>query len=143
MGCESKGCCGSKSREAVRIIDSKLTIHKRIIPKAWGEEIIIENGEEYCGKILRFKTGAKFSMHFHIKKKETWYVASGRFLLIWIDTRNATEHEKELNVGDIIEVDRGDPHQLVSITGGDIFEVSTQHFDNDSYRIRKGDSQNG
>jgi mannose-6-phosphate isomerase-like protein (cupin superfamily) len=127
----------------MRIINSNLDIHKRIIPKAWGQEIIIHNGEEYCGKILRFNQGAKFSMHFHIKKKETWYVASGTFLLTYIDTRNATEKEKELNVGDIIDIERGDPHQLHSITGGDIFEVSTQHFDDDSYRIAKGDSQNG
>ena len=125
----------------MRIIDSTLAIHKRIIPKAWGCEIVIENGNEYCGKILRVDEGAQFSMHFHIKKKETWYVASGTFLLGYIDTRDATERERELNVGDIIEVERGDPHQLLSITGGDIFEVSTQHFDDDSYRIRKGDSQ--
>ena len=126
----------------MRVIDSILSIHKRIIPKSWGEEIVIENGEEYCGKILRFRKGGKFSMHYHLKKKETWYVASGEFTLYWIDTKDATEHEYKLVVGDIIEVERGDPHQLLSITGGDIFEVSTQHFDDDSYRIKKGDSQN-
>lgn len=126
----------------MRIIDSKLKIHKRIIPKKWGEEIVIHNDEEYCGKILRFNAGAKFSMHFHMKKKETWYVAKGTFLLTYIDTRNAIEKERELNVGDIIEVERGDPHQLYSFTGGDIFEVSTQHFDDDNYRIKKGGSQN-
>ena len=125
----------------MRIIDSSLDIHKRIIPKKWGSEVIIHNGEEYCGKILRFNKGAKFSMHFHIKKRETWFVRSGTFLLTYINTKDATEHEKELNVGNIIEVERGDPHQLLSITGGDIFEVSTQHFDDDSYRIKKGDSQ--
>ena len=125
----------------MRIIDSSLDIHKRIIPKKWGSEVIIHNGEEYCGKILRFNKGAKFSMHFHIKKRETWFVRSGTFLLTYINTKDATEHEKEVNVGNIIEVERGDPHQLLSITGGDIFEVSTQHFDDDSYRIKKGDSQ--
>ena len=127
----------------MKIIDSKLDIHKRIVSKAWGMEIIIHNDDGYCGKILRFNEGAKFSMHFHLIKKETWYVASGTFLLSYIDTRDATEKERELNVGDIITVERGDPHQLLSITGGDIFEVSTQHFDDDSYRIKKGDSQNG
>jgi len=125
----------------MRIIDSTLDIHQRVIPKKWGEEIIIQNGEEYCGKILRIDKGAQFSMHFHIKKKETWYVARGEFELRYIDTKDATEHFTKLRVGQIIEVERGDPHQLFSITGGDIFEVSTQHFDDDSYRIRKGDSQ--
>ena len=126
----------------MRVIGSELQIHKRIIPKKWGEEVIIHNDEEYCGKILRFTDGAKFSMHFHIKKKETWFVHSGEFTLIWIDTKNATEHEYKLIKGDIIEVERGDPHQLIAHGDGEIFEVSSQHFDDDSYRVRKGDSQN-
>jgi len=44
------------------------------VPKGWGEEIIICNHELYCGKLLRFKQGAKFSMHYHMIKDETWYV---------------------------------------------------------------------
>jgi len=126
----------------MRIINSKLQIHERIVPKKWGEEIIIHNGEEYCGKILKFKRGTKFSMHFHIKKKETWYVHSGEFTLHWIDTKTADLRITVLRVGDIIDVERGDPHQLFATTAGEIFEVSSQHFDDDSYRIGKGDSQN-
>lgn len=125
----------------MRIINSNLDINNRIIPKAWGQEIIIHNDDDYCGKILRFNRGAEFSFHFHLKKRETWIVATGKFILKYIDTKDATEYEKELNVGDIVEIERGDPHQLLSISGGDIFEVSTPHFDDDSYRIRKGDSQ--
>jgi hypothetical protein len=30
------------------------------------------------------------------------------------------------------------PHQLHALTDGEIIEVSTQHFDYDSYRIKKG-----
>ena len=127
----------------MKIIDSKLDIHKRIVSKAWGMEIIIHNDDGYCGKILRFKKDAKFSMHFHIKKKETWYVVSGVFDLYWINTDDATENCQILGEGDIIEVERGDPHQLFCYEAGDIFEVSTPHLDEDSYRIKKGDSQNG
>jgi magnesium-transporting ATPase (P-type) len=46
-----------------------------------------------------------------------------------------------LVVGDIVEVKTGIPHQLEALEEGDIFEISTQHFDEDSYRVAKGDSQ--
>ena len=35
----------------------------------------------------------------------------------------------------------GQPHQLEDLTDGIVFEVSTEHFDSDSYRVWKGDSQ--
>lgn len=112
------------------------------IPKGWGEEIIIENNNLYCGKILRFKAGCKFSMHYHLIKDETWYVSSGSFIYRWINTITAEIEEDNLVVGDTVRQKPGQPHQLIAITDGEIFEVSTQHFDYDSYRIFKGDSQN-
>jgi hypothetical protein len=62
-----------------------------IVPKGWGKEIIFVNNSEYCGKILCFYKGKKFSMHYHIQKKETWYVAKGSFLLHWIETQNGNK----------------------------------------------------
>ena len=59
------------------------------VPKGWGEELIIENNEMYCGKLLIFKEGCKFSMHYHLIKDETWYVNEGEFLYRWIDTETA------------------------------------------------------
>jgi mannose-6-phosphate isomerase-like protein (cupin superfamily) len=111
------------------------------VEKGWGHETIIVNNELYCGKILHFHTGSKFSMHFHMKKRETWYVASGEFLFRWINTKNADVIEETLRVGDTITNFVGEPHQIICIQEGDIFEVSTQHFDSDSYRVGKGDSQ--
>jgi mannose-6-phosphate isomerase-like protein (cupin superfamily) len=111
------------------------------VEKGWGHETIIVNNESYCGKILHFKTGAKFSMHFHIKKRETWYVNSGLFLFRWINTSNADVIEETLRPGDTITNFIGEPHQIICQEEGDIFEVSTQHFDSDSYRVAKGDSQ--
>ena len=111
------------------------------IPKGWGEELIIENNEKYCGKLLIFKPSCKFSMHYHMIKDETWYVDKGEFIYRWIDTETAELHETTLKPGDIVRQRPGQPHQLESIDDGVIFEVSTTHYDYDSYRVFKGDSQ--
>ena len=108
------------------------------VPKGWGEELIIENNEMYCGKILIFKSGCKFSMHYHLEKDETWYVNSGEFIYRWIDTETAEVNEVVLKVGDVVRQLPGQPHQLEALTEGEIFEVSTHHKDSDSYRVWKG-----
>ena len=111
------------------------------VPKGWGEELIIENNKMYCGKLLIFKAGCKFSMHYHMIKDETWYVDKGEFIYRWIDTETAETHEQHLKVGDIVRQRPGQPHQLEAKTEGTIFEISTTHSDSDSYRVWKGDSQ--
>ena len=111
------------------------------VPKGWGNELIIENNEMYCGKLLRFKGGFKFSMHYHMDKDETWYVEEGEFLYRWIDTETAEVNEIELKVGDVVRQRPGQPHQLEALIYGVIFEVSTHHEDSDSYRVMKGDTQ--
>lgn len=117
-------------------VSKKLT--SEIVPKGWGKEIIFVNNDEYCGKILCFDKGKKFSMHYHVKKKETWYVAKGKFLLHWIEPELGTFHTEYLNVGDVITNERGEAHQVEALEDSEIFEVSTKHYDSDSYRIWKG-----
>ena len=112
-----------------------------IVPKGWGEELIIENNDMYCGKVLIFKSGCKFSMHYHMIKDETWYVEYGEFVYRWLDTETAKLHESILHEGDVVRQRPGQPHQLEAITDGRIFEVSTHHEDSDSYRIIPGDTQ--
>jgi mannose-6-phosphate isomerase-like protein (cupin superfamily) len=110
-----------------------------IVEKGWGKEIIFVNNDEYCGKILCFNKGKKFSMHYHLKKKETWYINKGKFILNWIDIEKGITHSEYLNIGDVITNERGEPHQMEALEDSEIFEVSTKHYDNDSYRIYKGD----
>lgn len=110
------------------------------IPKGWGYEIIFENNEKYCGKLLVFNKGCKFSMHYHMIKDEAWYVKDGEFLYRWIDTETGKIQEQLLGEGSAVRQLPGQPHQLKALTEGTIFEVSTQHFDSDSYRIWKGDT---
>ena len=111
------------------------------VPKGWGEELIIENNEMYCGKLLKFKKGCKFSMHYHLIKDETWYVNEGEFIYRWIDTETAETNEVKLKEGDVVRQRVGQPHQIIAETDGTIFEVSSQHFDEDSYRVFPGDTQ--
>ena len=111
------------------------------VEKGWGHEIIFENNDLYCGKLLTFKKGAKFSMHYHLIKDETWYIQEGEFIYRYIDTQAAEVIETKLKVGDSVRQLPGQPHQLEALTDGIVFEVSTEHFDHDSYRVFKGDSQ--
>ena len=116
-------------------------VKPEVIEKKWGEEVILHNRSDYCAKILRFNKGAKFSMHFHMMKTETWYVNKGEFELRYINTDNADWCITKVTEGMIIDVEKGTPHQLRAITDGEIFEASTMHYDYDSYRVEKGDSQ--
>ena len=109
------------------------------VEKLWGHELWIYNDEEYCGKLLVFEEAySKFSMHYHIIKKESWYVQEGQFKFDWIDTEDATLQTTILDVGDSVTIERGQPHQLTALKPNSIiFEVSTEHFNEDSYRIYK------
>jgi len=111
--------------------------HPKRVEKKWGYELWIHNDTDYCGKLLVFtKSGNKFSMHYHMIKDETWYVQKGAFQFDWIDTENGERCYTQLQKGDIVEIKKGLPHQLTALLDeSTIFEVSTQHFDDDSYRI--------
>ena len=113
--------------------------------KGWGYEIIWATNDKYCGKIMVFeKVGAKFSMHFHKEKDETWFVNSGRFKLRYLDTQTATIYEKELKEGETWRNPPMLPHQLEAMEPNSmIFEVSTADSVEDNYRILPGDSQSG
>lgn len=113
------------------------------VPKGWGYELIWATNDKYCGKIMVFeKVGAKFSMHFHNEKDETWFVNSGKFKVRWIDTSNAMMFEKELNEGDTWHNPPLQPHQLEALEpNSSITEVSTPDSVEDNYRLIPGDSQ--
>jgi len=114
-----------------------------IVEKGWGREIIFANNDDYCGKLLCFdKAGSKGSMHFHVKKKETWYVQQGSFKVLTVDPKTAKLNALLLRVGDTLTNDVGQTHQLEALEENSIiFEVSTKDDPNDSYRVIPGDSQ--
>jgi|TARA_B100000900_G_scaffold352753_1_gene320574 mannose-6-phosphate isomerase-like protein (cupin superfamily) len=122
---------------SIEPVFSRLEAHR----KGWGDELWITNNEKYCGKILRFNEGSSFSMHYHILKEETWCVTKGSLKIEFFDLERAEKRERTLGEGDVVHLKPCTPHKLTALEDSSVFEVSTQHFDEDSYRIEKGDSQ--
>jgi mannose-6-phosphate isomerase-like protein (cupin superfamily) len=118
-----------------------MTRLKGHVEKGWGSELIWASNDHYCGKMMNFNTGAKFSMHFHRDKEETWYVQSGKFIVRWILTDTAEHREQELDAGAVWHNPPLLPHQLICIEAGTVIEVSTADSVEDNYRVMPGDSQ--
>jgi mannose-6-phosphate isomerase-like protein (cupin superfamily) len=111
------------------------------VEKGWGSETIFATNDLYCGKLLNFNKDAKFSMHLHKNKDETWFVLSGKFEVRWIDTSNASVDSQILLKGDTWHNPPMLPHQVICIEEGTLIEVSTPDSVEDNYRVGKGDSQ--
>lgn len=111
------------------------------VVKGWGSETIFVTNDLYCGKLLNFKKGGQFSMHFHKDKDETWYVLEGEFEVKTINTEDASIQYHTLGVGDVWRNPPMLPHQVYCLKEGTLLEVSTPDSVEDNYRIFPGDSQ--
>lgn len=118
-----------------------MTQLRGLVPKGWGSEFIWATNDNYCGKFLNFEKGKCFSMHFHKDKEETWYVQSGKFIVRWINTEDASVKERDLDPGNTWHNPPCQPHQLTCLEAGTIIEVSTADSVEDNYRVLPGDSQ--
>jgi mannose-6-phosphate isomerase-like protein (cupin superfamily) len=116
------------------------TIDPFIVQKGWGYEKWITNNEKYCGKLLFFEKGKKCSWHYHKVKDETFYIHSGKIQLTFgITNDKIYASQIILETGDIFHVPILLRHQMLAIEETELFEFSTQHFEEDSIRIEKGD----
>lgn len=120
----------------------------KFVSKGWGYESHIVNKSKYCGKILFFKKGKKCSWHKHLEKEEDFYVHEGKLKVWWSfdDIVPVKESEENglrgieiLEVGDTFFVPTGMRHQMMGLLDTCMYEFSTQHFEEDSIRIIKGD----
>ena len=117
-----------------------MTSSIEFVSKGWGYEKVICNSEEYCGKLLYIVKDKKCSFHYHKLKDETFYIQSGKIILTYGNTDYLNEANKiTLRKGDKFHIYRGLRHQMFALEDTELFEFSTQHFDDDSIRIVKGD----
>lgn len=118
----------------------KTTSNQTFVPKGWGFEKWITNNDKYCGKLLYFVKGKKCSWHYHILKDEVFYIQSGKLQVFFSENDNWLDSQSIiLEKGDSFHVKTGLRHQMLALEDTEMFEFSTQHFDDDSIRIQKGD----
>jgi quercetin dioxygenase-like cupin family protein len=118
-----------------------MTRQEGFVEKGWGHELIWATNDKYCGKLLKFNKDARFSMHFHSEKDETWYVLSGKFEVKYIVTKTASVQSEILTEGAVWRNKPLEPHQVICLEEGTIIEVSTPDSVEDNYRVMPGDSQ--
>ena len=108
--------------------------------KGWGKELWVVNCEKYCGKILCFDSGKKCSWHYHRVKDEVFYLLKGKMEITVSENDDRDKAETFiLEVGDVFHVKTTLRHQMLALEDSELLEVSTQHFENDSIRLIKGD----
>ena len=120
----------------MKYIDWKLEAKQ--IDKSWGYEICRVNNkkENYCSKIISINEGCSTSMHYHINKHETFYVRVGCLRVDTLDTSTAETESHIVEVGQVLEIDRYLPHQLIAHNGPvEIDETSTYSCSTDSHRV--------
>ena len=111
-----------------------------LVKKSWGSEVWVANNELYCGKLLRFEEGRRCSFHYHKLKTESFYLHSGRLKLRVMESPEATIIEEfVLEAGQCMDIPPGMVHQMIALEDAELFEFSTQHFDEDSHRLPEVD----
>jgi mannose-6-phosphate isomerase-like protein (cupin superfamily) len=120
--------------------NKNLHIPMKFVKKGWGYEKWIINKNLYCGKLLFFNAGKKCSWHYHVEKDEVFYLQSGKMIVRYSEQDNLDECETIiLEPGMNFYIYPGLRHQMEALENSELFEFSTEHFDEDSYRVIKGD----
>ena len=108
--------------------------------KGWGKEIWIVNSDLYCGKKLILSNGKRCSIHYHKIKDETFYIQRGMVQMdVYLAGYPGSFERRIMIPGDVLHIPPHLPHQFLGLEDSEIFEFSTQHFEEDSYRYVRGD----
>lgn len=105
---------------------------QEVVEKKWGKEEWITNNDLYCAKYLHIKKGWRFSLQYHKKKDETFYVLKGLLFM------EHNDKQKIIKTGDSERIYPLDKHRLSALKDSIILEISTKHDDSDTYRIEVG-----
>lgn len=99
--------------------------------REFGAVIIDCINRDYCKKIIVLVPGQRHPAHYHKRKEETFQVLSGQLHV------NVDGHVRTLEPGETILVQPGVWHSFWSDEGCVFEEISTTHYNDDSYYADK------
>ena len=104
--------------------------------KTWGYEELVHNGD-YCMKLLVYTRTIASSLHYHERKHETFYVASGQFQLEIneLPYGRVDRFHAVLMPGKTVVLPPNTVHRVRCIVPGVIVEASSHDDPNDCVRL--------
>lgn len=128
--------------------------NRDFIKKAWGCEEVIVNNDFYCGKLLKINREHMLGLHYHKIKRETFFNIDADVMVYAYDDPeidklmfdwdkfykiaaqdNGPVFKTILKQGESFYIPRGRRHAIFGLNNSTIVETSTEHFEEDSYRI--------
>lgn len=107
------------------------------IKKYWGNILTLLTNKKGAVKIINMKNDTQSSMEFHINKKESYYINSGK-LYLGLRYGRAKQKIIKLNKNDIFLMQPGTMHMRMSKNDTNIIEMCTADSNNDSIIVHDG-----
>jgi mannose-6-phosphate isomerase-like protein (cupin superfamily) len=107
------------------------------IRKYWGNILTLLTNKKGAVKIINMKNNTQSSMEFHINKKESYYINSGK-LYLGLRYGRAKQKIIKLNKNDIFLMKPGTMHMRMSKNDSNIIEMCTTDSNNDSIIVHDG-----
>jgi len=107
------------------------------LDKYWGNIKTLFENDLYTVKRIFMKKNTQSSMEYHVKKKESYYIESGR-LKVGTRIGRAKNTSLILEQGDVFHIPVGFMHMRIALEDTVIIEFSTLDDDADSHLVEDG-----
>ena len=107
------------------------------IKKYWGDMKTLFENDQFTVKRIFMRKDAQSSMEYHVKKKESYYIESGK-LKIGTRIGRAKNTSLVLNKDEVFHIPPGFMHMRIALEDTVIIEFSTLDDDSDSHIVEDG-----
>jgi len=104
------------------------TVAQQVLPRVWGEEVIVAETDHYLGKVLYYQAGKAGGLQYHVEKDETFFLFAGRAYVDY-DNGDGVLIRVEMSPGESFHIPPGAVHRFEAIEDCVVFEASTPHYD--------------